>query len=88
MSLNRQGIDGRFWAFVIMGTLTATTFGCFASAMAAQTTSGENASILSVNDALHQMELRQKARAAHALMVRSSTQHEPAEGALVAEASR
>ena len=53
-------LDARFLAFVILGTLTAMMFGCFAYGIAAQTTNTETASIVSVNDALHQMEIRQQ----------------------------
>lgn len=59
MSFTRR-VDARYFAFAILGTLTATMFGCFAYGIAAQTTANENASIVSVNDALHEIELRQQ----------------------------
>ncbi len=88
MSFNGPRCDARFWAFTIVGTLTASICGCFAFAIAAQTTRGEDASIVSVDDAIHRMELRRDARADHLLVIRSAGQHVTHEGALVADAVR
>ena len=73
MSFHKR-VDARFLAFAILGTLTASMFGCFAYGIAVQTTNSENASILSVNDALHQMELRQQhGKTMHELTIANAT---------------
>jgi hypothetical protein len=56
MRFNGQRLDARFWGFIILGSLFAGTFGCLGLAAAAQTASTEATGIISVSDALRQME--------------------------------
>jgi len=56
MSIDSQRFDARFWGMAIVGSLLAATFGCFALAAVAQTGAADTAGIVSVTEALRQVE--------------------------------
>ncbi len=64
MSLNGHCFDARFWGPLLLALLLTATFGCFGLAAAAQTATAETGGIISISDALRQMEQRNKMREA------------------------
>jgi hypothetical protein len=62
MSFQRQQFDAKFWGPLIVVSLLTATFGCLGIAVVAQPSDPTMNNIISVNDALHQMEQRNKIR--------------------------
>ena len=56
MSINSQRFDARFWGMAIVGSLIAATFGCFALAAVAQNAATDTAGVVSMTEALRQVE--------------------------------
>lgn len=56
MEFNGHRFDARFWGPTLVGVLLAGTFGCFGMAAAAHSTSPDATGIVSVSDALRQMD--------------------------------
>jgi hypothetical protein len=56
MRINGQGLDAKFWGFIILAALFVGTFGCFGIAAAAQAASTERTGIISVSDTLRQID--------------------------------
>ncbi len=62
MNHNGQRFDARFWGPLLLAFLLTATFGCFGLAAAAQAATAQAGGIISISDALRQMERRNKMR--------------------------